>query len=122
MPMGAAARRASDRSSGAQQVRPDRFSLGSIEYNRIATPAHRSAPRTEAVSAAATLESTPPDMAIIDSMVGSPRPDLRRAAFGRQRRKRRGLRLLGRVRLHRNPERHLRPGKVMPRVGLVLGR
>src|SRR5436305_440336 len=63
MPSAAAARRASYRSSGAQHERPERVACSSVEYSRSEIPSTPSLPRRSATSAAATEESTPPDIA-----------------------------------------------------------
>src|SRR5437879_10069863 len=80
-------------------------------------PTVASRPRSSAVSAAATDESTPPDMATTEIISG-------RAAFGSGQREQRLGRdfLLGRLRLRRDPEGHLGARIVMLPLGLRLGR
>src|SRR5882762_9965891 len=125
MPSAAAARRASYRSSGAQQDRPDRTACSSLEYNRSEIPSTASLPRRSATSAAATEESTPPERAATVSMdLQSTARRLGSAALGawlREQGERRDV-LLGRLVLGRDPERHLGSGEVVGPFRLRLGR
>src|SRR6266850_568196 len=84
----------------------------------MATPTHRSRPTRSAVSAAATEESTPPDMATMESTAAI----LRSSALGRSLKESGRLRFFWRDGTERNPERHLGSREVVLGVGLVLGR
>src|SRR6267142_1956407 len=84
----------------------------------MATPTHRSRPTRSAVSAAATEESTPPDMATMESTAAI----LRSSALGRSLKESGRLRFFWRDGTERNPERHHGSREVVLGVWLVLGR